>query len=166
MNSVQTLARYKAWADKRFFEALAELPEDELLAPRPIYFGNMIRTLHHSYAMDRVWQAHLLGKPHGYTTRNPDSHPPFDELWEKQLDIDAWYVEYFDALEVGQLSDIVHFEFIGGGQGAMSRGDIALHVVNHTTYHRGHVTDMLYHLSTFPPTTDLSVFLREQAAAE
>ena len=42
----------------------------------------------------------------------------------------------------------------------MSREDILLHVVNHTTYHRGHIADMLYHLHISPPTTDLPVFLR------
>jgi uncharacterized damage-inducible protein DinB len=57
----------------------------------------------------------------------------------------------------------VDFEFIGGGRGAMSREDILLHVVNHTTYHRGHVADMLYHLGIFPPATDLPVFLRSEA---
>ena len=92
MNHVQTLTRYKAWADKLFLDTVAQLPEAELVAPRPIFFGNMIRTLHHSYAMDRVWQAHLLGEEHGYTTRNPETHPPFAELREKQLEVDACYV--------------------------------------------------------------------------
>ena len=45
----------------------------------------------------------------------------------------------------------------------MSRRDILLHVVNHTTYHRGHAADILYHLNIFPPTTDLPVFLKEQS---
>lgn len=54
------------------------------------------------------------------------------------------------------------FEFIGGGRGAMSRRDILLHVVNHATYHRGHVTAMLYQLGIAPPSTDLPVFLRER----
>jgi DinB family len=43
--------------------------------------------------------------------------------------------------------------------------DILLHVVNHTTYHRGHAADILYNLHIFPPTTDLPVFLREQSVA-
>jgi uncharacterized damage-inducible protein DinB len=47
----------------------------------------------------------------------------------------------------------------------MSRRDILLHVVNHTTYHRGHAADILYHLKIFPPTTDLPVFLREWSVA-
>ena len=164
MKSLQRLARYKAWADRLFYETLADLPESDLLAPRPIYFGSMIRTLHHTYAMDRVWQAHLLGEAHGYASRNPDTHPPFDDLWSRQLEMDAWYVAYADGLDPDKADEIVRFDFIGGGSGAMTRGDILLHVVNHTTYHRGHVADMLYDLSVFPPTTDYPVFLREQAA--
>lgn len=164
VNPLQRLVRYKAWADRLFYETLAGLPEQDLLAPRPIYFGSMIRTLHHAYAMDRVWQAHLLGQAHGYTSRNPEAHPPFDALWTLQLEMDAWYVDYADRLDPGQQDEIVRFEFIGGGSGAMTRSDILLHVVNHTTYHRGHVADMLYDLSVFPPTTDYPVFVREQAA--
>jgi len=64
------------------------------------------------------------------------------------------------------LGEIVEFEFIGGGRGAMSRREILLHVVNHTTYHRGHAADILYHINIFPPTTDLPVFLRGSIDAE
>ncbi|MGH8026899.1 MAG: DinB family protein [Pseudoxanthomonas sp.] len=163
MNHLQTLTRYKAWADELFLSTVSQLPHSEMIAPRPIVFGSMIRTLHHSYAMDRVWQAHLLGEEHGYKTRNPNEHPVFEELREKQLAMDAWYVGYADSLDADQWNQIVDFEFIGGGSGSMSRNDILLHVVNHTTYHRGHVADMLYHLSVFPPTTDLPVFLRQIA---
>ncbi len=165
MNSVQTLTRYKAWADDVFLSVIATLPESELVAPRPIYFGSLIRTLNHSYSMDFVWQCHLLGKPHGLTTRNPVDHPAIQDLVASQRRMDTWYVDYADSLTHEQLDELVEFEFIGGGNGAMSRGDILLHVVNHTTYHRGHVADMLYHLNVFPPTTDLPVFLRASAGA-
>jgi uncharacterized damage-inducible protein DinB len=47
----------------------------------------------------------------------------------------------------------------------MSRSDILLHVVNHTTYHRGHAASILYELHISPPTTDLPVFLRERINA-
>lgn len=165
MNSVQTLTRYKAWADDVFLSVIATLPESELVAPRPIYFGSLIRTLNHSYSMDFVWQCHLLGKPHGLTTRNPVDHPAIQDLVASQRRMDTWYVDYADSLSHEQLDELVEFEFIGGGNGVMSRGDILLHVVNHTTYHRGHVADMLYHLNVFPPTTDLPVFLRASAGA-
>ncbi|WP_368566053.1 DinB family protein [Pseudoxanthomonas sp. UTMC 1351] len=165
MNSVQTLTRYKAWADDVFLSVIAGLPEWELVAPSPIYFGSLIRTLNHSYSMDFVWQSHLLGRPHGLTTRNPADHPGIQDLIGSQHRIDTWYVDYADSLSREQLDEVVEFEFIGGGAGAMSREQIILHVVNHTTYHRGHVADMLYHLNVFPPTTDLPVFLRQSVDA-
>src|SRR3984957_473881 len=65
MNYVQVLTRYKAWADDLFLAVVSDVPVLELTAPRPIVFGSLIRTLNHSYAMDFVWQSHLLGKPHG-----------------------------------------------------------------------------------------------------
>jgi uncharacterized damage-inducible protein DinB len=163
MNHVQVLTRYKAWADDVFLSAISKVPFVELAAPRPIVFGSLIRTLNHSYAMDYVWQCHLLGKPHGLTTRNPEHCPELAQLARFQREIDTWYVDYANASPERELNEIVGFEFIGGGRGSMTRGDILLHVVNHTTYHRGHAADMLYHLGVFPPTTDLPVFLKGHA---
>jgi uncharacterized damage-inducible protein DinB len=160
VNSVQTLTRYKAWADDTFLSVLEKLPESQLIAPRPIFFGSLIRTQNHSYSMDFVWQCHLLGKPHGLATRNPADHPSIQELVAAQREIDTWYVDYADSLSEDQRAEVIEFQFIGGGAGAMSRENILLHVVNHTTYHRGHIADMLYHLDIAPPVTDLPVFLK------
>jgi uncharacterized damage-inducible protein DinB len=63
------------------------------------------------------------------------------------------------------LDEAVDFEFIGGGSGAMTRGEILLHVVNHSNSHRGHMADMLYRFNVVPPTTDLPVFLRQTVSA-
>ena len=81
------LARYKVWANDLLYAAVARLPAHELIAPRPIVFGSMLRTLNHVYAMDRVWQAHLEGRPHGLTTRNPDDAPPLTEEWFESADL-------------------------------------------------------------------------------
>ena len=59
--------------------------------------------------------------------------------------------------------EIVNSTFIGGGEGSMTRGDILLHVVNHTTYHRGHIAALIYQIPAQPPVTDLPVFLRNAA---
>lgn len=160
MNFVQELTRYKAWADRVFLRAVSTVPKVELGAPRPIVFGSLIRTLNHAYAMDHVWRSHLLGKPHGLVSRNPEHCPSFGALAEAQRDMDDWFVAHADSMSEKALDEVVHFEFIGGGAGAMSRAQILLHVVNHTTYHRGHVADMLYEIGVFPPATDYPVFLR------
>jgi len=159
------LARYKVWANDLLYAAVARLPAHELIAPRPIVFGSMLRTLNHVYAMDRVWQAHLEGRPHGLTTRNPDDAPPLHALRNAQREMDAWYVRYADSLGEAAHDEAVRFTFIGGGAGEMTRREILLHVVNHGTYHRGHVADMMYRTSVAPPTTDLPVYLGQIRAA-
>src|SRR5882757_7494920 len=98
MNYVQVLTRYKAWADDLFLAVVSDVPVLELTAPRPIVFGSLIRTLNHSFAMDYVWQSHLLGKPHGLTTRNPEKHPEMQELATAQRGMDNWYVNYADSI--------------------------------------------------------------------
>ena len=160
MSCLQTLMRYKLWANELLYSAVADLPQEELNAPRPIVFESIIRTLNHTFAMDRVWQAHLRNRHHGFTPRNPDNYPTLSKLRTAQRKLDVWYVSYADSLSESDRDEVVSFTFIGGGTGSMSREDILIHVVSHGTYHRGNVTGMMYECSVQPPTTDCSVFLR------
>ena len=163
LQHLRMLSRYSAWANDRLYETLAELPGHELTKPHPIVFGSILRTLNHIYVMDLVWRAHLQGTSHDFSTRNPGECPPFAELRVAQNQIDQWYIEYSDDIQENSSREIVNFSFIGGGSGSMSRGEILLHVINHTTYHRGHIGCMVYQIPAEPPTTDLPVYLRGRA---
>ncbi len=155
------LTRYKAWANEITFSTVAALPEGEATKPRPTLFTNMVHTLNHVYVIDRVFQAHLEGRPHGFTARNTPTYPPLDELWPAVKALDRWYIELSDRLSDRELAETIRFEYIGGGDGAMTRGEIVLHLVNHGSYHRGFVADMLIQAQVKPPTTDLTVYLRD-----
>jgi len=155
------LARYSAWANRMIFDAVAALPEGEATRPRRGLFKNMVHMLNHNYVIDRIFQAHLEGRAHGYDARNTPDHPPLGELWRAQQELDAWYVAWSDAATEETLGQTVRFTFVGGGEGAMTRGEILLHVVNHTSYHRGFVAEMIYRIPAVPPATDLPVYLRD-----
>lgn len=164
--SAKMMARYKQWSDKVMFDAVAALPEGEALKPRASLFRNMVHTLNHIYVIDRIWQAHLEGRDHGYEARNTKEHPSLAELWRLQQDVDAWYVRWADAQDDARLSETVNYTLIGGTPGAMTRGEILLHVVMHDNYHRGYVADMIYEVpGCRPPTMDLPVYMREAAKA-
>ena len=156
-----SLTRYKRWANNLVYSSLTQLSHRDLVAPNPIVFGSLVATLQHTLAMDEVWRAHLLGEPHGCTSRQPSESQPLETVRAEQTEMDDWYVNYADQLQNVALNEVVDFEFIGGGHGAMSREQILLHVVNHGTYHRGNVTAMLYQHGISPPTTDYPVFLRD-----
>jgi uncharacterized damage-inducible protein DinB len=159
------LTRYNTWANQLIFDAVAALPEGEATKPRDSLFKNMVHTLNHNYVIDLIWQAHLEGREHDFTARNTPGHPPLEELRTKQQVIDDWYIAWSDAQTEATLAQAVHFTLIGGNRGVMTRGEILLHIVNHTTYHRGFVADLMYQVpGARPPTTDLPVYLRETAA--
>ena len=159
--SARMLARYNAWANKMTFDAVAALPEGEAEKERQSLFRNMVHTLNHNYVIDLIWQAHLEGRDHGFAARNTKDHPPLADLWRKQQVVDAWYVKWSDAISDAKLDETVRFTLIGGNPGEMTRGEILLHVINHTSYHRGFVADLFYQVPAKPPITDLTVYLRD-----
>lgn len=158
---VRTLTRYKAWANEAVFAMLARLPAAEVIRPRATRFGNMVHTLNHVYVIDTVFQAHLQGRWHGHVARNTPLHPPLAVLRDAVRELDAWYIAFTEAQTPQTLDRTIHFEFIGGGAGVMTCGQMLLHVVNHGTYHRGFVADMMYQAGATPDATDLPVFLRD-----
>ena len=165
--TARTLTRYNAWANEMIFDAVAKLPPGAAEVPRPGLFKNMLHMLNHNYVIDDIFLHHLEGRAHTYTARNTPDYPPLDALRAKQRALDAWYIAWSDAITPAQLEEVVTFTFVGGGEGALSRGDILLHVVNHTSYHRGFVAEMFYRVpgDHKPPTTDLPVYLRDAPPA-
>ena len=164
--TARMLTRYNAWANELMFDAVAKLPEGEAVKPRTSLFRNMVHTLNHNYVIDRIWQAHLQAREHGYDARNTKDHPPLDELWRMQRDVDAWYVAWSDELDDAGVEQPVTFTLIGGNAGEMTRGEILLHIVGHRHYHRGFVCDMMFEVPARPPTMDLPVYLREHGRAQ
>jgi len=161
--TARMLARYNAWANRLIFDAVAALPAGEATKKRETLFGNMLHTLNHNYVIDLIWQAHLEGREHGFSARNTAAPPPLEKLWQAQQDVDRWYLEWSGRQTEASLAEEARFVLIGGTPGAMTRGEILLHVVNHTSYHRGFVADMFYQVPARPPVTDLPVFRRESA---
>lgn len=157
----QRLTRYNRWANDLIFAAMAALPAGEATKPRTTLFKNMVHTLNHNYVIDRIFQAHLEGRAHGYSARNTPEAPPLEELRRAQRELDDWYVAWSDAITPQALDETVRFAFVGGGEGAMTRAEMLAHIVNHTSYHRGFVADLFYQVPARPPVTDITVFLRD-----
>jgi uncharacterized damage-inducible protein DinB len=160
-SDVRMLTRYNAWANAVIFKAVAALPEGEAVKPRASIFKNIVHTLNHNYVIDRIFQAHIEGRAHDYTARNTAEHPPLDELWRAQRELDHWYVEWSDEVPEAVLHRRIRFGYVGGGEGEMSPAEMVLHLANHTSYHRGFVAQMMCDAGVRPPVTDITVYLRD-----
>lgn len=155
------LIGYKCWADNILYDALSALPQEQLAEERPMLFGSILRLLNHVYAMDRVWRHNLEGTRHGLETRSPGNTPKFTDLRGHQSEMNRWYKGYVAGLSSNSAREKVVFTFIGGEESAIERCNVIQHIVNHSTYHRGHIEGVLYQIGVEPPTTDLPVYIRE-----
>jgi uncharacterized damage-inducible protein DinB len=159
------LARYNAWANRTLIDAVAALPPAEPTKQRQTLFKTMIGTLNHIYVVNEIWRAHLEGRDHGFKARNVVVFPELAALGREQGAIDAWYVGWADAQTAERLAETIEFTLIGGTRGAMTRGEVLLHVVTHCSYHRGFVADQFVQVPRPLPVMDLPVYKRIIAAA-
>lgn len=163
-SDLATLALYKSWANVSVFATVLALPNSVVVEERPTRWQSIVHTLNHVHVIDEIFRAHLLGEPHGYRERNTEVPPPLQDLWKAVQQTDRWYAEYACGLTAREATEAVDFQFVSGEAGRMTRGEILLHVVNHGTYHRGLVSDMLYQAGVELPANDLTVFLRDHRA--
>jgi uncharacterized damage-inducible protein DinB len=158
---IARLCRFSAWAGARLFDALAALPPEQLAMPRAHREKGILGVLSHIYVVDRIWQANLEGRAHGFTSRNLPEAMPFAEARAALTDLDRWYVDYAAACTEAQLEEVVDFHYVGGQAASLARADMLMHIVNHRTWHRGYIADMMYESGSKPPTIDLNVYLRD-----
>ena len=161
MRFIQKMCRYKSWANEQTFGHLGTLEESELQIRRNSCFPTIHSTLSHIYTVDDIFRAHLEGRAHGYHSKNLDTELSFVDLRARVVEMDAWWVWYVDRLGPADEKEVVNFLFVDGSEGSMTPLEMVLHSVNHSTYHRGYIDEMLYSISSIPPTTDFPVFLNQ-----
>ncbi len=158
---IRKMTHYMAWANAGLLDTVGQLPEDEIMKPRQTLFTNMAHTMNHIYVVEDIFRGHLEGREHGYTGRNTETSPPFAEVSEKLKGMDRYYIDYAAGLSDAALHEPVTFTFVGGGDGEMTRLEILLHLVNHASFHRGFVNDMLFQVPSRGKAFDITVFLRD-----
>ncbi|MBS1038133.1 DinB family protein [Gluconobacter cerinus] len=153
---------YRVWADRLTYDALLKLPQSEIVKPRQTTFSTLLGTLNHVYVVDDIFRHHLQGQDHGYRSRQTDEVPDLEALWQATQSMHQWYLNAVMQWSVDDLSCPISFTYVDGQPGVMTREQIILHVVNHATYHRGFVGDMLKQIPESWPSNDLTVFLRDE----
>ena len=161
--TLKMLMEYKVWADTITYDSVLKLPEHEILKVRDTNFKTIAQTLNHIFVVEDIFKAHLTGEKHDYIARNTVDVPAIDRLWSLEQKMNDWYLNLIENSSANDLSEVINFEFVDGGEGSMSREEIILHIVNHATYHRGFVSDLMYQIPVRMPANDLPVFLREKS---
>jgi uncharacterized damage-inducible protein DinB len=154
-STLKSLFAYKAWANAELFQALAGVSVELY----PMELHTALRTMNHIHVVDRIFCAHLLGRPHGYQATNTAETPSLPDLQAAVAATDAWYLHYVESASSRQLAEVVDFSFTDGDAGCMRREEILLHLITHGSYHRGAVGQVIKGISVTPPRELLTRFL-------
>jgi uncharacterized damage-inducible protein DinB len=150
------LFQYKRWANQELL-ALGAASQGALPADDYRLF---VRSLNHTYVVDRIFASHLQGLPQTtYRATNTDETPELATLSDTVRASDDWYVQYVGGLDDAQLAEPVAFRFTDGDTGRMSRSEILNHLVVHGTYHRRAAGRILAAHAVQPPRDSLTTFL-------
>jgi uncharacterized damage-inducible protein DinB len=149
----------KRWADRGLCEAVSQnldrLSEHER--------GLMLLIFDHIHVVDRIFQAHLLGRPHTFQAARSEVLPSFEALAEGMKGVDDWYVAYVGDLAAEDFEQPVDFVFTSGKPARMRRGEILLHVCLHGAYHRGNAGAVLQLKGLTPARDSVTDYLEDAA---
>ena len=115
------------------------------------------------HTVDRIFQAHLQGRPHAFTSARSEEAPEFQALAVGAREVDDWYASDAGGLTTHDLAQPVDFTFTSGKPARMRRGEILLHVCLHGTCHRGNAGALLRLRGMTPSPDAIAEFLEDAA---
>jgi len=157
------MLRFHHWAEDLVFNGVASLTTAELDAPWGGSFGTGRALLAHIVGAERLWCDRWNGNSSRPTYPATHSGADFRDEWTR---VRSEQLRFFEALTQDDLSRTLNYVNLRGDAKSFPLDDILIHVVNHGTYHRGQMTQLLRDRGRDVPGTDFIVFMeRERAGA-
>jgi uncharacterized damage-inducible protein DinB len=165
VNALRSHLEYSNWASRRLVDAAGILPADDLTRDFGTADRNILGTLVHIYAADRVWLARIRNNPPA-RFMDTDKDMRLEVLrydWPRLLE--DW-LNWATGLTDESASARVHYTDLKGNPYETPIWQIVLHVVNHATHHRGQVSGFLRTMGHTPPPLDLMAYYRSLSAPD
>jgi len=160
VRELTTLLDYHYWARDRLLEALEPLTPEQFTRDMGNSFRSIRDTAAHIYAAEWAWHSRWLGQ--SPTALLPyDMFPDVATLRRTWIDHEARMRAFLSNRDESGINEVIEYTLISGHTGASVLWQMAQHVVNHATYHRGQIVTMLRQLGAAPPKPmDLIAFYR------
>lgn len=138
---IESYARYNLWANNVVTDMLTTITEEEFQFPNQSSFGSIGATIWHIYGAEQLWMERLKGN-------SPLSFPKYRPL--PPVEILNAFISNSDELtrqilgySKKELLQNISYTTLSSGGGENKCSDICLHVINHSTFHRGQIINEL-----------------------
>ncbi len=159
---VQRLFVYNAWANERTFGALAGIPAESYRADMKSSHGGIHGTMLHIIFAQHLWLLRWMGQPHDAAFEGSKKAASLDALRSHWLDVEKETRAFLDArLNDAFLRETFVMKTTNGEAFTHTYGESMLHLVNHSSYHRGQVATLMRQAGHVPPATDYILHARQ-----
>jgi uncharacterized damage-inducible protein DinB len=164
---IHELYTYNRWADQRVLAAASQLDVERFSRPLGNSFSSVRDTLVHILSAEWIWLERWLGRaPNQFL--DIDDFPSIEPLRARWSMVAHDYHQFLHTLAPEYLVQPFAYLNRAGDRYEYPLWQQMVHVVNHSTYHRGQITTLLRQLGAEPAVTDFLVYYDErdsQAAA-
>jgi uncharacterized damage-inducible protein DinB len=152
---------YNAWANRRLYDAAAQLGDQEYRADRGAFFKSVHGTLNHLLATDRIWMQRFTGAGDAPDRLDAILFETFDELRRAREAEDRRIIDFVDGLDDARIGGTIRYRRVSTPeQFEQPLAPALAHWFNHQTHHRGQVHALLTGLVGTAPELDLLYYQR------
>src|SRR3954466_4708115 len=105
----QMFGRYNAWANKRLYDAAAQLSLEQYRADRGAFFKSVHGTLNHLLATDRIWMQRFTGTGDAPASLEAILFDRCAELRTAREAADRRIVAYVDGLDDARIAGTIKY---------------------------------------------------------
>ena len=160
-STARELLLYMLWADRQTLLAVRSVKEEDLTRDAGISFKSLLGTMAHILGAQQTWLSRFSGSPLARVP-NLDDYPDLMSwitAWEETA---SGLKAFMASLTDEQLAANLTWSNTRGDTFTRPLWQPLLHMVNHSTYHRGQIVSLLRQMGYKAPSTDLIYYLLER----
>ena len=154
--------RYNHWANQKMCKYLSTISHPEEEAGKEGLYSTIKNIILHIADNEQTWLSRLNGDniPHMH---NLDISGSFHSICTLILKNSTELIDFIETKDNSFFNDSTEYINLKGIAFTQNNAEIILHAMNHSTFHRGQVINMLRNVGyTDQSASDFIMFLREQ----
>ncbi|MEI6201218.1 MAG: DinB family protein [Enhydrobacter sp.] len=160
-------AGYNAWANRRLYDAAAQLGDADYRADRGVFFKSMHGTLNHLLTADWVWMHRFTGQGPSPERLDAIQHEHLPDLRAAREAEDRRIAAYVESLDDSKLAGSIRYRRVSTPEEFVQPLMPALdHFFNHQTHHRAQAHSVLCSFGRRGLVLDLLMYQREVDAGK
>lgn len=165
LNNIRQLYDYNRWADRRTLTVASRLANDDFLRPMSNSFSSVRDTLAHILGAEWIWLERWRGRS-PRALLDPAAFPTVQSLESRWETLERDQMQFTESLTPQRLSEELAYVNLKGERYSYPLWQQLVHVVNHSSYHRGQITTLLRQLGAKGVSTDFLAYFDEKPKSQ